>query len=82
MLRNIAEAMTPDSTLLFGEMVIPEHAGVNKYVFTMDIAMFIFGGKEGTEKEFSNLLHSAGLKLVKVWPSKTSYQTMLEARLK
>jgi hypothetical protein len=81
-LKNIADAMLPDSTLLIGEMVIPEHAGINKYVYMMDMCMLVIGGLERTESEFSSLLEAAGLKLVKVWESKTGDQTVIECRLK
>ena len=74
--------MAPDSTLLIGEMVIPEQAGVNKYVYMMDMCMLIIGGKERTESEFSVLLDSVGIRLVKVWASKTGNQTVIECRLK
>ena len=40
-LKNIADAMASDSILLIGEMIIPEKAGVNKYVYMMDICMLI-----------------------------------------
>jgi hypothetical protein len=40
-LKNIADAMAWDSFLLIGEMIIPEKAGVNKYVYMMDICMLI-----------------------------------------
>jgi len=81
-LKNIVDAMAPDSTLLIGEMVIPEQAGVNKYVYMMDMCMLIIGGKERTESEFSVLLDSVGIRLVKVWASKTGNQTVIECRLK
>ena len=81
-LKNIAEAMALDSRLLIGEMIIPEKAGVNKYIYMLDMAMMVIGGKERSEKDFSDLLDSVGLKLVKVWTSKTGNQTMIEARLK
>lgn len=81
-LKNIADAMLPDSTLLIGEMVVPKQAGVNKYVYMMDMCMLIIGGKERTEIEFSNLLDSAGLRLAKVWASKTGDEALIECRLK
>jgi len=74
--------MRPDSRLLIGEMIVPEKAGVNKYVFMMDICMLVIGGKERSEKEFSNLVEPAGLKLVKAWTSKTGDQCLIECRLK
>ena len=82
-LSNIAAAMAPDSRLLIGEMVVPEtNAGVDKTVYWMDLCMLIIGGKERSEKEFSTLLDSAGLKLVKIWRSKVGSQTVIECRLK
>ena len=58
--------MAPDSRLLIGEMVVPEtKAVVDKTVYWMDLCMLIIGEKEHSEKEFSSLVDSAGLKLVK-----------------
>ncbi|PMD36716.1 S-adenosyl-L-methionine-dependent methyltransferase [Hyaloscypha variabilis F] len=82
-LKNIADAMAPDSRLLIGEMVVPDiPEGVDKTVYWMDLCMLIIGGKERSEKEFSDLLDSAGLKLIKIWRSKVGSQTVIECRLK
>ncbi|PSS22714.1 hypothetical protein M430DRAFT_97724 [Amorphotheca resinae ATCC 22711] len=82
-LKNIADAMAPDSRLLIGEMVVPEKPeGVDKTVYWMDLCMLIIGGKERSKKEFSDLLASAGLELVKIWTSKSGSQTVIETRLK
>ena len=81
-LKHIADAMAPDSRLLIGEMVVPEHAGVNKYVYMMDLCMLVIGGKERSETDFSKLVESAGLRLVKVWASKTGNQCLIECCLK
>jgi hypothetical protein len=48
----------------------------------MDLCMLIIGGKERSEKEFSVLLDSVGLKLVKIWTSKLGSQTVIECHLK
>jgi hypothetical protein len=82
-LRKIADAMAPNSRLLIGAMVVldkPE--GVDKTVYWMDLCMLIIGGKERSEKGFSDLLDSTGSKLVKVWWSKVGSQTVIECRLK
>lgn len=71
--------MAQDSTLLIGEVVIPEVSGVNNYMYALDICMQGLGGKERTERNFSNLLNASGLKLVKVWYSNTGNQTVIEA---
>ncbi|KAH6671702.1 O-methyltransferase [Halenospora varia] len=81
-LKNIADAMAKDSTLLIGEMVIPAKAGPNKYIYLLDVVMFMIGGKERTATEFSSILDSVGLKLIKVWISKAGDQTVIECRLK
>lgn len=60
-------------------MIILKKAGVNKYFYVLDMAMMVIGGKERSEKDFLELLDSAGLKLVKVWTSKTGNQRMIEA---
>ena len=81
-LKNIADAMAPDSRLLIGEIVVPDKPeGVDKTVYWMDLCMLIIGGKERSEKEFSDLLDSAGLKLVKIWRSKLGSQTGIECLL-
>lgn len=82
-LRNIADAMAPDSRLLIGEMVVPvQPEGIDRTVYWMDMCMLIIGGKERSEREFSALLNSAGLKLVKIWRSKAGSQTVVECALK
>jgi len=82
-LKNIADSMARDSRLLIGEMVVPEQPdGVDKTVYWMDLCMLIIGGKERSEKEFSELLESAGLQLIKIWTSKAGSQTVIECRLK
>lgn len=82
-LRNIADAMAPDSRLLIGEMVVPvQPDGIDRTVYWMDMCMLIIGGKERSEREFSALLNSAGLKLVKIWKSKAGSQTVVECVLK
>jgi len=82
-LKNIADAMAPDSRLLIGEMVVPElPEGVDKTVYWMDLCMLTIGGKERSEKEFSQLLGSSGLKLIKIWRSSAGSQTVIECRLK
>jgi hypothetical protein len=75
--------MAPDSRLLIAEMVVPPMPeGIDKTAYWMDFCMLIIGGKERSEKEFSNLLDSAGLKLVKIWRSEVGNQTVIECRLK
>ncbi|RDW82554.1 O-methyltransferas-like protein [Coleophoma cylindrospora] len=82
-LKNIADAMASDSRLLIGEMIVPSQPeGVDRTVYWMDLCMLIIGGKERSEKEFTILLSSAGLELVKIWRSKIGPQTVIECRLR
>jgi hypothetical protein len=82
-LQNIADAIAPDSRLLIAEMVVPiVPEGIDKTVYWMDMCMLIIGSKERSEKDFSELLDSANLKLVKIWPSSVGSQTVIECRLK
>lgn len=75
--------MAPDSRLLIGQMVVPKKpGGVNKYVYMMDVCMLVIGGKERSGREFTALLDSVGLTLVKIWTSKAGDQAIIEARLK
>jgi len=82
-LQHIADAMAPDSRLLIAEMVVPPlPEGVDKTVYWMDLCMLIIGGKERSEKDFTALLDSAGLRLVKIWSSNTGSQSVIECQLK
>lgn len=86
-LSHIADAMAPDSRLLIGEMVVPKvpktgYEGLDMTVYWMDLCMLVIGGKERSEKEFKAILDAAGLRLVKIWWSQLSSQTVLECRLK
>ncbi|MBI3257897.1 MAG: methyltransferase [Ignavibacteriae bacterium] len=65
-LKNCANAMNSNSTLLVMESVISEGNTPHPGKF-MDINMLAMtGGKERTEKEFASLFSKAGLKLSKV----------------
>ncbi|KAI9800584.1 MAG: hypothetical protein M1833_003242 [Piccolia ochrophora] len=82
-LQNIVPAMAPDSRVLIAEMVVPDNVeSVDLTVYWMDLTMLLMGGKERTEKDWSALLDSAGLKLLKIWRSSAGAQTVLEACLK
>lgn len=60
--------------------MVLEQAGVNKYVYMMDLRMLVIGGKERSEVDFSNLVKSADLKLV--WASRAGNQCSIECCLK
>ena len=76
--------MAPDSIVSLDETVMPEK-GVSFRSAVMDLTMMAaYASLERTEKQFGELLESAGLELVKVWRSEKggNGQTVIEARLK
>ncbi|TVY26782.1 O-methyltransferase [Lachnellula hyalina] len=83
-LENIAKAMGPTSRLLIAEIIVPARTTVGEDMSTywMDMVMLGIGGKERRANEFSDLLQSVGLELVKIWPAKVGNQAVVEARLK
>ncbi|KAL1999484.1 hypothetical protein VTN02DRAFT_4451 [Thermoascus thermophilus] len=86
-LERIVPAMASDSRVLIAEMVVPEYGSErpgdveDMTCYWMDHAMLALGGRERTEGDWRRLLRSAGLRLVKIWRSPASSQTVLEARL-
>ena len=83
-LKNIHDAMAPDSVLLLDEPLLPER-DVPFLPAVMDLVMMNqFSSLERTEKQFKELLGDVGFELVKVWKpeSKKSGQSVLEAKLR
>lgn len=81
-LQSVAQAMDREkSRVLITEMVVP---GVNAGMLTswLDLAMFTLGGTQRTEKDWTRLLDSAGLKIVKIWRAPGTPVGTIEARLK
>jgi hypothetical protein len=78
-LSNCSKAMKPDSKLLVIEVVIP--AGNEPHLGKfLDINMLVMtGGKERTEKEFSDLFTASGLKLSKVIHTQSPMFSIVEA---
>jgi len=76
--------MGPTSRLLVAELIVPARTTVGEDMSTywMDMVMLAIGGKERSEKEYSELLESVGLELVKIWPEPVSNHAVVEARLK
>ena len=76
--------MGPTSRLLIAEIIVSAHTTVGEDMSTywMDMVMLGIGGKERREKEFSDLLQSVGLELVKIWPAEVGNQAVVESRLK
>ncbi|MCJ1266694.1 hypothetical protein MMC22_006579 [Lobaria immixta] len=66
-LRNILPAMTGESILLINEGVLPE-VNVALFPAQIDLSMMaLYAGLERTQKQWIELLDSAGFELVKTW---------------
>ena len=63
-LRNLANAMFPDSRLFIAENIKPKHPCSN--TINMDVVMMTLSGCERTETEFEALLCGSGLRLDRV----------------
>jgi hypothetical protein len=77
-LTNCRTAMAPTGQVLLVEVVIPEGtAGAD--ATSLDTTMLVFtGSRERSEAEYRNLLHRAGLTLVKITPTASPF-SILEA---
>lgn len=70
-LKQCAQAMNPGARLLILE-AITKGPNLPDFVKEVDIAMMVlFGGKERTQQEWESLLTTAGLKIMRVLPTKT-----------
>lgn len=66
-LGTVRRAMRPDSTLLLVETVLPARAVECAAAVRIDLNMLVMvTGRERTEAEFAELLHTAGLRLQRV----------------
>lgn len=79
-LSNTVKSMGPDSRVLIAEYEVPA-VGASAKLALQDINMMGLGGMERTEKQWSDLLESAGLKLAKMWRTKGSNFVIVEGRL-
>lgn len=81
-LKNTASAMTKGySKLYLNEWILPD-VGCPLFQATMDIQMMMnFGSMERTQSQWKELLHRAGLKLVKFWQSPGFGESIVEAEL-
>jgi hypothetical protein len=69
-LRNCRKAMAPGAKVLIVEFIVPEGRGPHVAKF-MDINMMVntSGGRERTEREFTQLFAAAGLRLQRIVPT-------------
>ncbi|KAF6817648.1 o-methyltransferase [Colletotrichum musicola] len=78
-----ASAMKPGySKLLIHDHVMSDDRPVHPHAAAFDMAMMVFGAaQERTEKEWRNLITSAGLKLVKIWRLLSAVESVIEVEL-
>ncbi|KAJ5144521.1 O-methyltransferase [Penicillium atrosanguineum] len=81
-LQNTAASMDRDrSRILIHDIIVPEVGATMTHAW-QDLSLLAIGGVERTEKNFSRLLDSAGLVLVKIWRKPGEIMGIVEARLK
>jgi hypothetical protein len=79
-LRTIAAAMTEESTLLIATWVLPEGPEPYPVGRVLDLQMLLStdGGRERTQREYSDLLDQAGLRLTGVLQTQPVVPSLLE----
>lgn len=80
-LSNTVMSMSPESKLLIAEYEVPA-VGAPAKLTLQDINMMGLGGTERTEKQWSDLLDSVGVKLAKMWRTEGSNFVVIEGRIK
>jgi hypothetical protein len=84
-LRRIVDAMGQTSRVLIGEMILPETPapGSDPIPYFMDLNMFMEGGLERSQEQWSKLLGEVGLRIQKIWRQPDNpAQSTIEATLK
>ena len=81
-LKNVADAMTEESTILLDEIVVPD-SNVEWYVTQTDLAMMVqFSSTERTEGQWRKLLSNAGLKIKSITTYTHSFRLSIIAATK
>jgi demethylsterigmatocystin 6-O-methyltransferase len=81
-LTHIAQAMDHDSRLLIDDYVMPP-VGAEFRPIHMDICMMMYlKAMERTETQWRNLLEGAGFEVIKIWTPPTSFESIIEAKIK
>lgn len=83
-LKNIVQAMGPDSRLIICDMLVPEKVEVGgpMELYWLDFSLLTISGREKTLKEFNEMFDEVGLELIKVYSSGIGSTAMLETKLK
>ena len=78
-LKNIAGSMTKGSRLLLHEFVVPDVCTPQRGALFDIVMLLLFCGMERTYAQWSNLLVSADLEIVNLWPSTGNGEAVIEA---
>jgi hypothetical protein len=81
-LTNLALAMTPGySKILINENVIPD-TDADWQTTSLDIIMMaVFASQERTERQWHDLIESAGLKIVGIWTAEKGVESLIECEV-
>ena len=80
MLGNTVEAMSPESSLLIDEWVLPD-VGAPLAGASEDMLMLMFlSGMERSESQWKSLLESIGLEIKKIWRTDGVSEAVIEAK--
>jgi hypothetical protein len=81
-LKNVAEAMEKGrSTLLIHESLVSNVKPLARVTVSDMVMMSLFGAAERTEREWTELIEGAGLKVVKIWKPLASVESVIEVEL-
>ena len=82
-LRQTAEAMRPKySRLLIEDHVVDDRDAHHRPATSDILMMLLLTGIERTRRQWTDLLASVGLVIVKIWPSRRGLQSVIEAMKK
>ena len=74
--------MSHESSLLIDDWVLPND-GASLVGASEDILMMMLvSGMERSEAQWTNLLHSVGLEVRKIWRSEGVHESVIEAKLR
>ncbi|TGO21464.1 hypothetical protein BPAE_0218g00170 [Botrytis paeoniae] len=67
--KNIASAMGTTSRVVIADMIRPEKTdiGGEMMIYCIGFCMMLLNGKEKREREFRDIVDSAGLEVIKIW---------------
>jgi hypothetical protein len=77
-LSNVREAMSTGGRVFLVEQVLPSDGGAHPSTLLDVVMLAVAGGRERTEEQYRTLLASAGLRLVRVQPTR-SPSSLIEA---